>query len=111
MISFDDFLWKLYVYAENDDKWFENRTFGHGDEIVPVGVHLLKKCSCGGKPEIYFDHVDDFFIRCSSAELLHIQICGLKRVWMLGTKGIHLLSLLQQMNILMKLYQLKKSRE
>lgn len=66
LISFDDFSWKLYVYDENDDKWFENRSYGHGDEIVPVGVHLLKKCSCGGKPEIYFDHVDDFFVRCSS---------------------------------------------
>lgn len=64
-ISLDDFLWKLYVCGENDDKWFENRSHAHGDEIVPVGVHLLKKCSCGGKPEIYFDYADDFFIRCS----------------------------------------------
>ena len=60
------FLWKLYTYDANEDKWFENRSYGHGDEIVPVGVHLLNKCLCGGKPEIYFDHADDFFVRCSS---------------------------------------------
>lgn len=66
LISLDDFSWKLYVYDENDDKWFENCSYGSGDEIVPVGVHLLKNCSCGGKPEIYIDHVDDFFIRCGS---------------------------------------------
>ena len=66
LISFDNFSWKLYVYGENDEKWFKNRSYGRGDEIVPVGVHLLNKCSCGGNPEIYFDHVDDFFVRCSS---------------------------------------------
>lgn len=27
---------------------------------------MLKNCPCGGKPEIYIDRVDDFFVRCSS---------------------------------------------
>lgn len=65
-IVFDDFSWKLYVYGETDDKWFENRSCHHGDEIIPVGAHLLKKCPCGGTPELYFDQADDFFVRCGS---------------------------------------------
>lgn len=66
LVHFDDFSWKVFVYGEKEDKWFEFRSYGTGDEIVPVGVHLLKKCPCGGKPEIYLDHVEDFFIRCGA---------------------------------------------
>ena len=63
-IYFDNFKLKLFAYDEKDEKWFEGRLFTHGDELVPVGVHLLRKCACGGQPEIYLDGVDDFFIRC-----------------------------------------------
>lgn len=63
-VCFDNFNLKLYTYTEKDEKWFEGRGFTHGDEIVPIGTHLLKNCSCGGQPEIYLDGVDDFFIRC-----------------------------------------------
>lgn len=35
LICFDDFSWKLYVYGENDDKWFENRSYGRGTSLFP----------------------------------------------------------------------------
>jgi len=62
LVSFDDFALRLYTYGEEGLQICSSR--GIGDKAVPVGSHLLKKCSCGGNPEIYLDSQDDFFIRC-----------------------------------------------
>jgi len=65
-IVFDDFSMRIYSYKENDEKWFEDCAHGDGEHLMPVGTHLLKKCECGGSPEIYLDSHGDFIIRCAN---------------------------------------------
>ena len=84
VIRFDDFCLKLYACEAKDERWFYMHPPGLGDLPVPVGVHLLKKCHCGGNPEIYLDHVGDFFVRCRnchSATLADFRFCGVVEEW------------------------------
>ena len=62
-VVFDDFHLDLYTYTEETIDRFP-RSHGHTCKIVPVGTHVLNDCICGNRPEIYFNAVDDFFIRC-----------------------------------------------
>ena len=63
-IRFDDFDLKLCPH-DNAAAIPSGFRDSHRPARVSVGGHLLNRCSCGGSPEIYIDHVADFFIHCS----------------------------------------------
>ena len=65
-IYFDAFKLNLYVYGSDDEFNVNTGTFGDGKNVMAVGSHLLKKCSCGGNAEILCDERSDFAARCST---------------------------------------------
>ena len=65
-IYFDAFKLDLYVYGSDDEFNANTGTFGDGKNVMAVGSHLLKKCSCGGNAVILCDERSDFAIRCST---------------------------------------------
>ncbi len=66
VICFDDFNLNLYIYNQCDNMDVFYGTKDAGVNVVSVGGHLVKKCSCGGKAEILSDIRGDFAVRCNS---------------------------------------------
>ena len=76
-LQFDDF--KMYVNP------YDRMHFTYYDDSLYLPFHcydryLRKRCSCGGKAELMFDHVNDFFIRCDSCHRRTYSFCDLEGI-------------------------------
>lgn len=60
-VEFDHLKLALIPCTEDDFHWSSYYNY-----IPYLGIsHNLKKCKCGGDAELMYDHVEDYYIRCS----------------------------------------------
>jgi len=79
-VTFDDFTLSVIPYPAGRFPTRLSRRIRNDTPVLGCDRHIKHQCECGGKAEIFLDHVSDFFARCKNCHKATMANMALSKV-------------------------------